>query len=54
MEWEEKTFNVVLKAASSHFIAQFGQSLDAQDLDRTSRVSADSGLTKLDEKGRFY
>ena len=54
MEREEKTFNVVPKAGSGHFIAQFGHTLDARYLDRINRVSADSRLTKSDEKGGFH
>ena len=54
MEREEKTFNVVPKGVSGHFIVQFEHTLDAQSLARISRVSADSRLTKSDEKGGFH
>ena len=54
MEREEKTFNVVPKGVSDHFIVQFGNNLDARYLARIGRVSADSRLTKSDEKGGFH
>jgi hypothetical protein len=51
MGLEEKTFNVVTKAASEHLVPQFGYLLDDRRLDRMIRVSADPRLTKAHEEG---
>lgn len=50
---EEKTFDVVIKVASKHFVPQFRNPLDDRHLDYIIRVSADSRLTKTHE-GKFH
>ena len=54
MRGEEKTFNVVTKVASEHFVPQLGHSLDDRHLDCIIRVSTNSRLTRAHEESRFH
>ena len=52
-EEEGKTFDMIVKGVRKHLVRQFGHCLADRGLEYIVGGSADSGLTKPDEKGGF-